>query len=356
MGADSEYNRKLYLSRLEKLHELEAELPGYCLSFLDDKELTSQINTVVSYAYDLITFFKFLAEKNPILSDNEKIKDIPLEILDQLTFEDINEFQRFLQFNNGENKHVNKEKGIARRMSAVRGFYEFMCLHHYLKNNPTLGAAKRKKAPKKDIIRMNSDEVNTLMDTVINTNIKVSDRQRALCEKTTLRDTAIFTLLLNTGIRVSECVGLDIDDFNFDENSFTVVRKGGNTQILYFNRAVAEAIKDYIEFERPTLLADSKEKALFLSLRKSRITVRSVQILVQKYTRMAVPGKKLTPHKMRSTYGTALYRETGDIRLVADVLGHKDINTTAKHYAAIEDEHRRRAATIDPYNTDTSKI
>ena len=97
MGADSEYNRKLYLSRLEKLHELEAELPGYCLSFLDDKELTSQINTVVSYAYDLITFFKFLAEKNPILSDNEKIKDIPLEILDQLTFEDINEFQRFLQ-------------------------------------------------------------------------------------------------------------------------------------------------------------------------------------------------------------------------------------------------------------------
>lgn len=354
MGADSEYNRNLHLKRLEKLHELESILPTYCLSFLDDKELTSQINTVISYAYDLITFFKFLTEKNPILDDTEKIKDIPLNILDELTFEDINEFQRFLSFNNGENKHVNKEKGIARRMAAVRGFYGFMCEHHYLKNNPTLGAAKRKKSPKKDIIRMNSEEVNTLMNTVINADFKASDRQKALCEKTNLRDTAIFTLLLNTGIRVSECVGLDLDDINFDENSFAVVRKGGNTQILYFNKVTAETLKEYIEFERPMLVPNDKEKALFLSLRKKRITVRSVQILVQKFTRMAVPGKKLTPHKMRSTYGTALYRETGDIRLVADVLGHKDINTTAKHYAAIEDEHRRIAATIDPYSQDNN--
>ncbi|WP_026660179.1 tyrosine-type recombinase/integrase [Butyrivibrio sp. AC2005] len=350
MGADSEYNRKLHLARLEKLHELEGILPVYCMPFLDDKELTSQINTVISYAYDLITFFQFLKEKNPLLKNVSDIKEIDLTFLDNLSFEDINEFQRFLSFNNGENKHVNKEKGIARRMSAVRGFYEFMCQHHYLKNNPTLGAAKRKKTPKKDIIRMNSEEVNTLMDTVINTELKVSDRQRALLEKTNLRDTAIFTLLLNTGIRVSECVGLDIDDINFDENSFSVVRKGGNTQILYFNRTTAETLKEYIEFERPSLCENEKEKALFLSLRKNRITVRSVQLLVKKFTQMAVPGKKLTPHKMRSTYGTALYRETGDIRLVADVLGHKDINTTAKHYAAIEDEHRRRAATIDPYS------
>lgn len=350
MGADSEYNKKLHLKRLEKLHNLEAILPVYCMPFLDDKELTSQINTVISYAYDLITFFQFLKEKNPLLKTIAEIKDIELSLLDNLSFEDINEFQRYLSYNNGENRHVNKEKGIARRMSAVRGFYEFMCQHHYLKNNPTLGAAKRKKTPKKDIIRMNSDEVNTLMDTVINTELKVSTRQRTLLEKTNLRDTAIFTLFLNTGIRVSECVGLDIDDLNFEENSFSVVRKGGNTQILYFNVQTAEALKEYIEFERPGLCTDDKEKALFLSLRKRRITVRSVELLVKKFTQMAVPGKKLTPHKMRSTYGTALYRETGDIRLVADVLGHKDINTTAKHYAAIEDEHRRRAATIDPYS------
>ena len=350
MGADSEYNRQLHYKRLEKVHELENMLPVYCIPFLDDKELTSQINTVISYAYDLITFFEFLKEKNPTLKGTSEIKDIDISLLDKLTFEDINEYQRYLSFNNGDFKHLNKEKGIARRMSALRGFYEFMCEHHYLKNNPTLGAAKRRKNPKKDIIRMNSDEVNTLMDTVINTDMKVSDRQKKLLEKTNLRDTAIFTLLLNTGIRVSECVGLDVDDLNFDENSFSVLRKGGNTQILYFNKVTAEALKEYIEYERPMLISNDKEKALFLSLRKQRITVRSVQMLVKKFTSMAVPGKKLTPHKMRSTYGTALYRETGDIRLVADVLGHKDINTTAKHYAAIEDEHRRIAATIDPYS------
>ena len=85
------------------------------------------------------------------------------------------------------------------------------------------------------------------------------------------------------------------------------------------------------------------ENALFLSNRNSRITVRSVEILVKKYAGIATPLKKITPHKLRSTYGTSLYRETGDIYLVADVLGHHDVNTTKKHYAAIEEERRMMA-------------
>ena len=74
-----------------------------------------------------------------------------------------------------------------------------------------------------------------------------------------------------------------------------------------------------------------------------RITVRAVENLVKKYAKIVSPLKKITPHKLRSTYGTNLYRETGDIYLVADVLGHSDVNTTKKHYAALEDERRRSA-------------
>ena len=89
---------------------------------------------------------------------------------------------------------------------------------------------------------------------------------------------------------------------------------------------------------------EGHENALFLSLQNRRITVRAVENLVKKYSKLVTNLKNITPHKLRSTYGTSLYRETGDIYLVADVLGHKDVNTTRKHYAAIEDDRRRKAA------------
>jgi len=72
--------------------------------------------------------------------------------------------------------------------------------------------------------------------------------------------------------------------------------------------------------------------------------VKAVENLVKKYTKEVTSTKHITPHKLRSTYGTALYKETGDIYLVADVLGHKDVNTTKRHYAALDDERRRKAA------------
>lgn len=195
---------------------------------------------------------------------------------------------------------------------------------------------------------MNSDEVDNFL-TIIETSSVGSIRQQKFLAKTRFRDYAILTLLLRTGIRVSECVSLDLNDLNFNENSMLVVRKGGKEHYLYFDQVTAEAIKDYLNFERKFYTETENEPALFLSTRKKRMAVRSVQEMVTKYAKEAVPNKKISPHKMRSTYGTALYNKTGDIRLVADVLGHSDINTTARHYAASEEEHRRQAAKIDPY-------
>ena len=194
----------------------------------------------------------------------------------------------------------------------------------------------------KEIIRLDVDDVALLLDEV-EQGENLTDKQKAFHNKTKIRDLALLTLLLGTGIRVSECVGLDINDVDFKNGGIHIHRKGGKEVTVYFGMEVEDALQDYLDERFGIDAMPGNEKALFLSLQKKRINVRSVENLVKKYARLVTPLKKITPHKLRSTYGTNLYRETGDIYLVADVLGHSDVNTTKKHYAALEDERRRSA-------------
>ena len=173
----------------------------------------------------------------------------------------------------------------------------------------------------------------------------LSEHQKRFQERTRLRDLAMLMLFLGTGIRVSECVGTNIDDFDFDQNAFLVTRKGGDQTILYFPETVADALMEYLVSRRQIEALPGHEQAFFLSLQRKRITQRAVQNLVKKYASVAAPLKKrISPHKLRSTFGTNLYNETGDIYLVADVLGHADVNTTRRHYAAMTDARKREAA------------
>ena len=200
------------------------------------------------------------------------------------------------------------------------------------------------KIHEKAIIHLEPDEIAILLDNIESYGDTLSGHKKAYYEKTKTRDLAIVTLLLGTGIRVSECVGLDLHDLNFNDNSLRVVRKGGNEEILFFGREVEIALRKYITGARAEVKALAGHKdALFYSLQKKRLGVDATEDLVKKYAIEFIPQKKITPHKLRSSYGTALYHETGDIYLVADVLGHKDINTTRKHYASM-DERRRMAA------------
>ena len=149
-------------------------------------------------------------------------------------------------------------------------------------------------------------------------------------------------------------MGLSLGDIDFETNAFTVTRKGGNQAILYFGEEVRDALLYYVEGERQRLIdrcqkvdvQETDRDALFLSLQVKRISVRAVENIVKKYAQEAAPLKKISPHKLRSTFGTNLYRATGDIYMVADVLGHRDVNTTKKHYAAIEEDHRKIAAQV----------
>ena len=155
---------------------------------------------------------------------------------------------------------------------------------------------------------------------------------------------ALTTLLLGTGIRVSECVGLDTTHVDFKNNGIKITRKGGNEVIIYFGDEVEEALTRYMEERKDIIPCEGHENALFLSMQKRRISIKSVENLVKKYSQMVTTMKKITPHKLRSTYGTMLYSNTGDIYLVADVLGHKDVNTTRRHYAHMLEDQRKKAS------------
>jgi integrase/recombinase XerC len=204
------------------------------------------------------------------------------------------------------------------------------------------------KIAEKPIIRMDGGEVTELMDAVENGR-KLTKRQAAYQKSTGIRDVALLKLMLGTGVRISECIGLNIEDVDFTHNSFKVTRKGGKEAILYFSDDIRQAMEAYMELRKPMVTLSGHEQALFLSMQNRRITARAVENLVEKYTKTAVPLKKITPHKLRSTFGTALYRATGDIYLVADVLGHKDVNTTRKHYADMSEDNRKRAANAVHY-------
>ena len=125
--------------------------------------------------------------------------------------------------------------------------------------------------------------------------------------------------------------------------NFVVTRKGGSRAILYFGDEVRIALKDYLVGNRKVDFIKNKDEPLFLSMKGDRISVRAVENLVKKYAQLSAPLKKITPHKLRSSFGTNLYKETHDIYVVADCLGHKDVNTTRKHYAAINEETRKKA-------------
>lgn len=328
---------------LEKLRNLLCELPSWCFSFFIAIEPQTSVLTRINYAYDLRQFFRYAAAQLPVCLQSDP-KEITIEQINQITAQDLERYLEYLNlyYSSDGRQLENHECGKSRKLASLRTFFKYLFKHEAIEKN-VAALVEMPKLHQKDIIRLEPDEVARLLDAAQNGEA-LTPRQMAFHRYTQTRDVAMLTLFLGTGIRISECVGLNIDDIDFNADAFRVRRKGGKVATLYFWTEVEQALLDYLQQREKIEALPGHEDALFLSLQRKRISVRAVQELVKKYARISAPLKKITPHKLRSTYGTSLYKETGDIYLVADVLGHTDVNTTRKHYAAMSEDRRRLAA------------
>lgn len=327
-----------------KLRELLKTMPSFCRDYFRGIEPTTTAKTRIGYGYDIRTFFRFLLSENPSFK-NAQMTDICLSDLDQLQPVDIEEYLEYLKYYTYDGQvFTNDERGIKRKFASLRSFFLYYQKRDLLRHNPTV-VVDMPKLHDREIIRLDADEVSDLLELVEHGGDHLSGMKKVYYEKNKQRNIAIFTLFLGTGIRVSECVGLDIEDVDFKNNRIRIIRKGGKEEYVYFGEEVANALKSYITEERVHVKPrEGHEHALFYSIQKRRISVQAIENLVNEYTSQITSFKHITPHKLRSTYGTALYQQTGDIYLVAEVLGHNDVNTTRKHYAAMDDEQKRSAA------------
>ncbi len=328
---------EINIKKTEKLRHVLESLPPFTLEFFRGIEPNTLLLTRINYAYDLRLFFTYLENelgKNTVAMQSTD--------LNALTLTDIERFLEYVRlYYKDDNAIENGERGVARKLSTLRAFFKYYYNKEVLINNVTT-RLKTPKIHEKPILRLDQDEAVRLLY-IIDTGDGLTDKQLDFHNRTRLRDLAIFTLFLTTGIRISELSALDVSDIDLARRSFKVLRKGGNEALLYFSEQTADALGKYLE-ERRAAANYSLNSPMFLSLQNKRMSVRALQMLVQKYARLAIPLKNISPHKLRSTYGTLLYQQTGDIYLVADVLGHKDVNTTRKHYAAIDESRRKMAS------------
>lgn len=336
------YHDQQNIGNVQKMREVLDTLPPFCKQFFRGISEYTSARTRLAYAYDIRVFFEYLHDNNSYCHSMD-IRDFPVTILEQLTREDIEEYIDYLSYYEKDGKvYTNDERGKKRKLAALRSFYNYYFQAELIEKNPAV-LVPLPKLHEKEIIRLDADEVAILLDQVED-GTGLTPAQQRFHKVTKTRDVALLTLLLGTGIRVSECVGLDINDVDFKNNGIKIRRKGGYEAVIYFGEEVENALHDYLDERQHIIPQSGHENALFLSMQNRRISVRAVENMVKKYSSTVTSLKKITPHKLRSTYGTSLYRETGDIYLVADVLGHKDVNTTKKHYVALEDERRRYAA------------
>ena len=346
LAMEKSYFEQREQDTLEKLRIVKADLPAICNEFFVGIDSYTSPLTRLEYALDLRIFFDFLVhEIDYFVGKNIRTIDYnDYEHLDALHIEMFLDYLSYYKFNGKEYKNTIKTK--ARKLSTIKSYFKFC----YDKDRISRDPASKVKSPKiheKPIIRFSKDEMTSFLD-IVESGDGLSSRAKSFHDNELKeRDVAIMTLFLGTGIRISELVGLNVSDIDFEHNAFKITRKGGNQAILYFNDEVKEAIVNYLDkrFEKQQENEDDPNLPLFTSLKNQRISVRNVQVLVKKYAELTTPLKKITPHKLRTTFGTNLYSETNDIYVVAEVLGHKDVNTTKKHYAAITEQIKREAST-----------
>lgn len=316
------------------IEQMLKDMPDYVRTYERGIEGSTAPYTRFLYLQRISIFFSFLCEANPEIK-KKGIRDISLDDLDALTAEDIEEFTHFIRTGRGAGRE-NKEVSVNHYLSALSSFFEYCVTHDKLKKN-IIKAVKRAKKAKHEVVRLNDDEKTEFFDSVVNGS-GLSKRQQQLRNNAVVaRDYAICILLIRTGLRVSEAVGINLGDLDINRCCVHVMRKESKPDTVYFSDEVKEALSYYLSLRGAFCITpvSSETDPLFLASTKKdkgkRLSVRSVERLVKKYAESGIPsvGSRITPHKLRSTYATDMIRKTGNLSLVQAELNHESPATTA---------------------------
>lgn len=314
--------------------------PEFLNSFLDYTAtiLNKSPNTVKEYNYDINRFLKYIMyhlkltdEKN---IDNIDIHDMDINILNNLKLDDIHAYLFYLT-----NKFQSKPATRARKAASIRVFFKYLSQKaNLIDNNPALNLESPKlgkRIPK----YLSLDDSKKLL-AVVNNDEKDRNKER---------DYAIITLFLNCGMRLSELVGINLKDIDFNENKLNVTGKGNKERTIYLNKACINAINNYLVVRPKMGIKQSDIDALFLSERLERISNRTVQYIVkQELLKAGLDTNKYSVHKLRHTAATLMYRYGNvDIRALQELLGHESISTT-QIYTHVDNQQIRNAVEDNP--------
>lgn len=330
--------------------ELEKQMPGFLRGFFAYLRGNVLPMTRLAYLHDIRFFLQYLICETD-LTAAEDIKQIKLEVLQQVQSVDVNMFIDYcrkykIETDKAVYLYENSNKTLARKKSSVSVLFKYLYRDGLVEKNITDGfdPIRVSRPGEKEIKALQDDEVMIMLDAV-SSGTGLTDRERIYWEKTKLRDKAILIFFVTYGLRLSELQQLNISSFNFARGEFKIFRKRGKESVMPLNKSATEVINDYIELERPSEDKISQEEdkdALFLSLQGKRMTERQIRELVKKYTSIALHTSRkggYSPHKLRATAATSLIGRGNSIYDVAALLDHEQVTTTqlyARHKADVK--------------------
>jgi integrase/recombinase XerC len=332
--AEYNYAKQKQKKNIEDTVEMLKEMPGFINYYYKSNVLALSASSQHSYMYDIYNFLKWWHSSLPELQEKE-LKEMQNEDIVKVTPNDVLDYITYMR---NESETFLSESTLARRCAALNNLFTYLEQYGIIETNPMVKVKRPKIKKDKRIIRLEDEEVERYFDSILN-GTGFTEHQRKYLENTKQRDYTIATLLLTSGIRVSEMVGLNIEDVSFTNCRIQITRKGGKKQYIPLSDDTLDVLKEYLtERKKVSPALPEDETALFLSTQNTRMTTAAVQNLIKKYAKAAGIDKPITPHKLRKTYGTNLYNKTRDIYLVANALGHDSVVTTTKHYVASDEE------------------
>lgn len=287
--------------------------------------------TIKEYRIDLIGFFNFIIKKRMNLKIRHQEMD--LEALKKVSISDMYAYVRYI-----DKERLNAHNARARKISSLRTFYSYLTDKIKVIDKNIASELETPKIPKRNPIYLDLQESKKFLSTL------KPDK------KFYSRDYCIISMFLNCALRLSELVSINLEDIDWVNNSLSIIGKGNKERVIYLNEMVLNSIKNYLEDRNKYRIKEGFKNALFISSVGQRVSNRAVEEMVKKHVKNSNIGKKITPHKLRHTSATLMFKHGKvDIRTLQKVLGHENISTT-QIYTHVDDEGIKNAFNSNPLN------